>query len=124
MICPCCSAKDYNECCHPYHSGEENAPTAEALMRSRYAAFALKNADYLYNTTLPGKRKFHPKKELKEWAEINIWTKLEILRTPALDVVEFRAYYTDDEGQPQIHHELSRFRKAKGRWHYVSGDFL
>ncbi|AYO58267.1 preprotein translocase subunit SecA [Chryseobacterium sp. 6424] len=124
MICPCCSAKDYNECCYLYHSGEENAPTAEALMRSRYAAFALKNADYLYNTTLPGKRKFHPKKELQEWAEINIWTKLEILRTPALDVVEFRAYYTDDEGQPQIHHELSRFRKAKGCWYYVSGDFL
>lgn len=41
MNCPCCSEKTYEECCKPYHNGEKNALTAEALMRSRFSAFGL-----------------------------------------------------------------------------------
>ncbi len=121
---PCCSGKVYKECCQPYHEEEKYAPTAEALMRSRFSAFAIPNADYLWKTTLPGKIKFHNKADLQEWGEINTWTKLEIVRTPALNHVEFKAYYTDHEGEPHIHHEFSVFQKMNERWYYVSGDFL
>ena len=110
MNCPCCSGKTYEHCCKPFHSGEKYAPTAEALMRSRFCAFAIPDGEYLMKTTLPTKRKFHNKKDLQEWGEINEWTKLEILKS-SLNQVEFKAYYNDENGKPQIHHESSLFQK-------------
>ncbi len=38
--CPCGSAS-YDACCGRLHRGEEQAATAEELMRSRYSAYAL-----------------------------------------------------------------------------------
>lgn len=124
MNCPCCSGKTYGECCKPFHTGEKYAPTAEALMRSRFSAFAIPNGSYLMETTLPAKRKLHNKEDLQEWGEINQWTKLEIVRTPSIHHVEFKAFYTDENGKPQLHHELSLFEKLNERWYYVSGTFL
>lgn len=123
-LCPCCSGNAYNNCCQPYHLKEKNAETAEKLMRSRFAAFAIPNGLYLMNTTLPAKRKLHNELELQEWGEINSWKKLEIIATPAINQVEFKAYYDDVDGNAQLHHELSIFQKIGDRWFYVSGDFL
>ena len=124
MTCPCCSGKPYEDCCQPYHKKEKFPPTAEALMRSRFSAFAIPNGEYLWETTSPGKRKFHNKKSLQEWGEINDWTKLEIVDTPSMNKVEFKAFYTDEDGNPQVHHELSTFKTIQNRWYYVSGIFL
>ncbi|SRR5690606_2394724 len=124
MTCPCCSNLSYQHCCKPCHTGEKYAPSAEALMRSRYSAFAIPDGGYLLETTLPSKRKFHNKKDLQEWGEINEWLKLEIIRKPAKDKVEFKAWYKDEEGTLQLHHELSLFKFVSGRWFYVSGKFL
>lgn len=124
MNCPCCSGAKYINCCKPLHAGEKYAETAEALMRSRFSAFAIPNGDYLMRTTLPAKRKYHSKEELQEWGEINQWIKLEIVNTPAINKVEFKAFYIDEHGTEQIHHELSVFQKMSDRWFYVSGDFL
>lgn len=124
MNCPCCSGKTYEDCCQPYHTGRKNAPTAEALMRSRFAAFAIPNGEYLMETTLSSKRKYHNREDLQEWGEINTWTKLEIVDKPNAYKVEFKAYYTDEEGGSQIHHELSTFKMVQNRWYYVSGVFL
>lgn len=124
MNCPCCSGKLYNDCCRPYHSREKDAATAELLMRSRFSAFAIPNGAYLMETTLPDKRKFHNTNDFQEWGEINTWTRLEIVQKPTEDRVEFKAFYTDENGRPQLHHELSLFRKLRGRWYYVSGKFL
>lgn len=124
MNCPCCSGKTYEDCCKPFHSGEKHAPTTEALMRSRFSAFAIPNGKYLMETTFPAKRKFHKTEDLQEWGEINEWTKLEIIRTQTLDQVEFKAFYTDEDGKSQLHHEHSLFKFKAGRWYYVSGKFL
>ena len=124
MNCPCCSGKSYEECCRPFHLKEKFPATAEALMRSRFSAFALPNGEYLMETTLPAKRKFHDRDELQKWGEINIWTQLEIIKKPAENLVQFKACYTDEEGLPQVHHELSLFKKVDKRWYYVSGKFL
>lgn len=123
MNCPCCSGKIYEECCEPFHTKEKYAETAEALMRSRFSAFAIPNGDYLMETTFPSKRKFHNQKDLQEWGEINVWTKLEIIRS-SLDEVEFKAHYTDKKGKRLIHHEASKFQKIDDKWYYVSGIFL
>lgn len=123
MKCPCCSGKNYNDCCQLFHTKQKHAETAETLMRSRFSAFAIPNGDYLLETTFPAKRKFHDKKELQKWGETNEWTKLEIIQSTS-DQVEFKAFYTDENGKPQIHHELSTFQKIDERWYYVSGEFL
>ena len=41
--CLCGSGIDYQHCCGFYHSGEKIPETAEALMRSRYTAYSLRN---------------------------------------------------------------------------------
>lgn len=124
MICPCCSGKSYENCCKPFHKKEKFPTMAEELMRSRFSAFAIPNGEYLMETTLPSKRKFHKKKDLQDWGEINEWTKLEIVKTSGKNLVEFKAFYTDETGTPQIHHEISLFEKLNNRWYYVSGKFL
>ena len=75
-------------------------------------------------TTLPSKRKEHRKEDLQEWGEINQWTKLEIIGKPSINLVEFKAHYTDENGKSQLHHELSVFQKLDESWYYVSGEFL
>lgn len=52
-LCPCRSGKPYKACCEPFHRGAREAPDAEALMRSRFAAFAKKEAAYLWRTLHP-----------------------------------------------------------------------
>lgn len=124
MNCPCCSNKPYAQCCKPYHNKEKQAPTAEALMRSRYSAFAIPNGEYLMATTLPAKRKYSTKEELQDWGEVNKWIKLEIVNLPTINQVEFKAFYIDQHQNAQLHHELSVFQKINDRWFYVSGEFL
>ena len=54
--CPCGTGLTYGECCYRFHSGEWVAPTAEALMRSRFTAFAVGNSQYLLDTWDPETR--------------------------------------------------------------------
>ena len=122
-LCPCCSGKLYEECCELFHSKKEFPKTAEELMRSRFSAFAIPNGDYLWETTLPNKRKFHHKTELENWGKENTWTKLEIIQSSEKEV-EFKAYFTDKFGKENIHHERSTFKKVDKKWYYVSGKFL
>jgi len=122
-LCPCCSGKLYEECCELFHFKKVFPKTAEELMRSRYAAFAIPNGDYLWETTLPNKRKFHHKTELENWGKENTWTKLEIIKSSEKEV-EFKAYFTDKFGKENIHHERSTFKKVDKKWYYVSGKFL
>src|SRR3546814_3584468 len=44
--CPCGSKYSYAQCCKPLHEGAP-AVDAEALMRSRYSAYALSMVSYL-----------------------------------------------------------------------------
>lgn len=53
--CLCDTGKLYDDCCGRWHSGRP-APTALALMRSRYTAFALEFGDYLLDTWHPDTR--------------------------------------------------------------------
>ena len=53
--CPCGTGLTYGECCGKYHAGT-NAPTAEALMRSRFSAFVTGDEAYLLRTWDPDTR--------------------------------------------------------------------
>lgn len=122
-LCPCCSGKNYINCCEIVHEQHSKAITAEALMRSRYSAFALGNAEYLMMTTHSSQQKYHSKEDYLTWATQNIWLKLEIV-SALPEIVEFKAWYQNSKGEEFIHHERSTFAQAVGLWYYVDGIFL
>ena len=65
--CPCGASKPYSECCAVFHKGLREAPNAEALMRSRYSAFATSDVDYLFRTLHPDHEDLNvPEAELRE----------------------------------------------------------
>ena len=123
-MCVCGSGAFYKECCGPYHDDSKPAPTAVALMRSRYAAFVYGKIDYLVETTLPAKRTANLKNQYRSTFESVRWIGLEVVSAsqggPAdkTGKVEFKASYSEG-GHISIHNECSRFRRKKGIWYYV-----
>lgn len=118
--CPCGLPESYDKCCGRYHSGAAAAPTAEALMRSRYCAFVRQDAAYLLRT-------WHPRTRP---ASLDLdagmrWTGLEILGTGdgsafhPVGTVTFRASFRGGSL-----HERSRFERVDGAWVYLDGEFL
>ncbi|MEU5424672.1 YchJ family protein [Streptomyces olivoreticuli] len=117
--CPCGLGKPYGDCCGALHRGARSAATAEALMRSRYSAFAVRDAAYLL-------RSWHPdtRPESLDFDPEQRWTRLEILGTTGgtafhnEGTVEFRAHFTA-RGRAGDQHENSRFARVNGEWVYV-----
>ncbi|MEV0941326.1 YchJ family protein [Micromonospora wenchangensis] len=117
--CPCGTGLPYADCCGPLHAGDGTAPTAQALMRSRFSAFAVGDDDYLlrswHSTTRPRQVHLDPATR---------WTRLEIVdstRGGLLDTtgtVRFRAHYRE-AGQPGTMAEHSRFVREDGNWVYL-----
>lgn len=122
-MCHCGSKLKFEECCQPLISGKKVAETPEALMRSRYSAFCVKDLDYIRKTTDPQAK--IDWQANREWAEQSEFTSLEILNTSVegnKGTVEFKAVYTiKTEPEPVIHHELSKFRKQAGVWYFRDG---
>ncbi len=122
QACPCGSGLALSACCGPLLEGSAVAPTAEALMRSRYAAHALDREAYLLDTWHASTRP----PELESQAPPRPrWIGLTILRHQRLDdthaVVEFVARYRLG-GRAHRLHETSRFVLEGQRWYYVDGD--
>ena len=121
--CYCGSNIRFQDCCEPLIKGLYKAVTAEALMRSRYSAYATHEADYLVATTHISQRMYHTKMEILNWATTNKWLQLEIINATE-NTVEFKAYFLDNKLQNHIHHELSTFIVENGSWFYVDGKFF
>ena len=119
--CPCGSGLAYAACCGPLHLGNKKASTAEALMRSRYAAYVLKLEDYLLATWHASTRP----SELELSADDSKWLGLDVRAHRQQDethaTVEFVARYRI-AGRSHRLHELSRFVFEDGRWFYVDGQ--
>ncbi|MCK3658066.1 preprotein translocase subunit SecA [Pasteurellaceae bacterium Pebbles2] len=124
-LCPCQSGLDYQNCCQPFHLGERLPESATQLMRSRYAAYVLKQIDYVINSTVPSQQKLLDANLLQEWADSTQWLGLQILRAQTLDkthsAVEFKAFFAGKAGEnnKQAHHELSLFVQIDQRWYFV-----
>jgi SEC-C motif-containing protein len=124
--CPCGSNRPYAECCEPYITGAALPPTAEALMRSRYSAYAEHAVDYIISTCLEEGREKIDRKQTRDWSERSTWLGLKIVSTekggPAdtEGTVEFEASY-EREGLRDVHHEEAKFKKKDGRWFYDDG---
>jgi SEC-C motif-containing protein len=120
-LCPCESGKPYSACCEIYHLGIA-APTAEALMRSRYSAYVFGFADYLLQT-------WHPKTRpttLNLAEDIATkWLGLQVKHAKKMNEstasVEFIARYKIG-GKAERLHELSEFVRIDSRWYYLTGS--
>ncbi|AIZ45212.1 hypothetical protein QR90_09050 [Deinococcus radiopugnans] len=111
--CPCGSGRSYGHCCGPAHDGTRPAATPEALMRSRYSAYALGNAPYVLAT-------WHPDTRPPE-LHLNAGTRYLCLKVHEAsgDEVEFTAALQVDRGEKYVLRERSLFKQLDGRWVYV-----
>src|SRR3982751_322508 len=117
--CPWGSGLAGDECCGRFLRGPDQAPTAEALMRSRYTAYVRRDGAYLRRTwhpdTRPARIEFDPTLR---------WDSLEVLaRTGGglfdrAGTVPFAAHYTRG-GPPAVPRETSRFVPPDGAWVYL-----
>jgi len=127
--CPCGSGLAYSACCEPVIKGKQPAATAEALMRSRYTAYAVKEIKHLGASLRAADREQFDPASAKEWAESAEWTGLDVVSTERGGLgdedgfVEFKARYTVN-GQEQEHHERARFTREKGHWVFVEGRVI
>lgn len=120
--CPCGSNRNFSDCCARYVDGNEPAPTAEALMRSRYTAYTLLREDYLLATWHSSTRP----SVLGLAEEVPTqWIGLQVKRHEQPDAeharVEFVARYKIN-GRAHLLHEVSRFVLENGKWLYVDGE--
>ena len=125
--CPCGSNREYSACCEQYIRGRAKAPTAEALMRSRYSAYAEHEVDYIINTCAHRGKDDIDYKSTRDWSEKSTWLGLKIISVEkggindAEGTVEFEAAYEKD-GLRDVHHEKGKFKKEKDEWLYVEGN--
>jgi len=144
----CGNRRAFANCCEPYLQSVtaegSSAPTAEALMRSRYTAFVLGNIDYLMATHHADYRP-NNRTNLQQTLRTTRWTNLIVLSTQKgqrkdkSGTVEFVAAYRpkrsialsatrapdskNSDALAQLH-ERSRFVREESRWFYTEGDRL
>ena len=122
--CPCLPERSYGACCGRLHSGEIVAPTAEALMRSRYSAFVVGDIEYLrlswHSATCPDDLALSSD---QRWSGLQI---LDVVDGGMLDhhgEVKFVATYAlpGEMAGARTLHERSRFERENNRWVYLDG---
>jgi SEC-C motif-containing protein len=121
-FCPCGSGRSYALCCAPLIAGVLPAPSAEALMRSRYTAYTLGCEAYLLATWHESRRPA----ALDLASETGTrWLGLQVKRHTVIDAdhatVDFVARYKI-AGRAHRLCESSRFVREDGRWTYLDGE--
>ena len=124
--CPCSSGRKFKRCCLRLHRGVI-AATPELLMRSRYAAYAVGDVDYIIATTDPEGPQFQSdraawSRSIAAFSTATRFERLEIRSSsPIVDErgeVEFVAGLSR-EGEDVSFVERSAFVRRDGRWLYV-----
>ena len=122
LLCACGSGNSAANCCLAYIETTVAAPSAQALMRSRYTAYTMARIDYLLCTWHPSTRP----------AQLSIdpairWLGLKLKHIDggrpgdSEGSVEFIARFKVGSRADRIH-EDSRFVFENGGWLYVDGS--
>ncbi|MEZ3161118.1 YchJ family metal-binding protein [Microbacterium sp. BWT-B31] len=117
--CPCGTGETYGNCCGPLHAGAP-ALTAERLMRSRYSAFVVGDAEYLLRSWHPSTRP-----DRLELDPAQRWLHLEIVDRRGGGLfdrdgeVEFIATFRLDGRRHELR-ERSGFVRDGAGWAYVT----
>ncbi|WP_426448966.1 YchJ family protein [Siccibacter colletis] len=123
--CPCGSALEYSLCCGPYLTFDRIPATPALLMRSRYCAFVMKNADYLVATWHPSCHAETFTSDIAAGFATTHWLGLTIYEeadgsTPDEGFVSFVARFQENDRSGAII-ERSRFLRDGVRWYYIDG---
>ncbi len=124
--CPCGTGRHVEDCCAPIIAGTP-APTAEALLRSRYTAFTRGDIDYLADTLGPELLADFDQVEARNTAADADWQGLDIRSIEGGGAdddggsIEFVARFRL-RGQQRVHHELAEFGRIDGRWLCTGGQ--
>jgi SEC-C motif-containing protein len=120
--CTCFSGKRFDECCRPLLRGERDAADPVALMRSRFSAFALDNAAYLWKTL----HSRHPEKQKPEADVLRSMRRAsrqhEYLGLQILDSAGPRVLFLATLSRGVSFVERSEFAQEDGAWRYLSGE--
>ncbi len=124
--CPCGSGARYTACCKRFHRGDEPAD-AVTLMRSRFSAYALGEAEYLWRTLHPE----HPDRqdaggEPAYLASVRASRRtMRFVRLRVLDHDETRVLFHAEiyeGGREKSFMERSQFKRDERGWRYLSGE--
>jgi SEC-C motif domain protein len=119
--CWCDSGRTVGRCCGPLLSRAATAVTAEALMRSRYSAYVIGDADYLLATWHPATRpNALDLDDARRWLGLTIKARDHGTEQDVEGHVEFVARFKID-GRGHRLHERSRFVREQGLWFYRDG---
>lgn len=131
MLCPCqnhhqnINKYTFEQCCQPIINKEKQANSPQALMRSRYSAYATKQGEYILNTYSNDSAKKQSLIDIQQWADNCKWVNLIIHNNSDQknNEVEFSAYYIENKQLCMIR-ERSRFHLENSSWVYNDGDIL
>ena len=119
-----CGNPDRSTCCGPVLAGQTDPATAEALMRSRYSAYATGNTDYLLHSWHPAHRpaqvEYNPD---QRWLGLKIKSTEQGGSNDETGTVEFVARFKIN-GRGHRLQERSRFARLRGRWVYLDGTLV
>jgi SEC-C motif-containing protein len=125
-LCPCGSAKGYNECCEPVIRGQVKASSPEMLMRSRYTSYVKHEIAWLKDSLEVSQRADFDEKSVSEWSSSAEWVGLQILGThkggpkDTQGWVEFVARFKQEDTLRE-HHEIGEFHKVDDAWFFYDG---
>lgn len=120
--CPCGTGGTYAACCAAYVIDGKPAPTAEALMRSRYTAYAIGASDHIFRTWHPRTRPDDVRVDDNlQWMGLEIVDVVDGGIEERSGTVEFVARWTA-HGQHGEMRERSTFARRGGRWVYVEAE--
>jgi SEC-C motif-containing protein len=121
QLCPCGSGKALAMCCGAFIRDQQPVPTAEQLMRSRYTAFVLGEAEYLKQTWHEQTRPSSLQMDDVRWLGLKIRSVQQGGIGDEQGKVEFIARYKLN-GRGYRLHEISRFVRQGGQWFYLDGE--
>lgn len=123
-MCNCGSDIPFQNCCEPYLLGVSLPSSPEALMRSRFTAYARNDMQYVLDTYSASQRISLSVNLLTESAANTKWTKLRVHKAETIGdkgIVEFTAFYLERKHMGRLH-ETSQFVKEMDKWVYDKGD--
>lgn len=126
-LCPCGSNVSFDDCCKKYISGQNIVSTdPELLLRSRFSAYTMKEADYIYTSWHENYRPKESKEDFISSLKGIKFTKLvveEKLISLNKATITYIVFFKKITKLCQIH-EKANFIFENGRWFYTDGIML
>lgn len=114
----------YPACCQVFIEGGVAAPSAEHLMRSRYSAYVMGNADYLLSTWHASTRPADLVLEAPGTPHAVKWLGLTVHVFEQLNATQAQVVFTAryrEGGRAHRLQEHSQFMLENGKWFYLAG---